>query len=97
MLGLETSLGLVVTHLVNPGVLTLPQMVEKMSLAPARILGVPAGTLSVGAAADITVFDPEEEWTVDVSRFKSKSRNSVLDGVRLTGRAVTTFVGGRQI
>ena len=97
MLGLETSLGLVVTHLVKPGVLTLSQMVEKMSLAPARILGVPAGTLSVGAPADITVFDPEAEWTVDVSRFKSKSRNSVLDGVTLTGRAVTTFVGGKRI
>ena len=97
MLGLETSLGLVVTHLVKPGVLTLSQMVEKMSLVPAQILGVPAGTLSVGAAADITVFDPDAEWTVDVNKFKSKSRNSVLDGVLLTGRAITTFVGGRQI
>ena len=97
MLGLETSLGLVITHLVKPGVLTLSQMVEKMSLAPARILGVPGGTLSVGAPADISVFDPEAQWVVDVSQFKSKSRNSVLNGVTLTGRAVTTFVGGRQI
>jgi dihydroorotase len=97
MLGLETSLGLVVTHLVKPGVLTLSQMVEKMSLAPARILGLPAGTLTVGAPADVTVFDPDAEWTVDVNQFKSKSRNSVLNGVTLTGRAVTTFVGGRQI
>lgn len=97
MLGLETSLGLVVTHLVKPGVLTLAQMVEKMSLAPARILGVPGGTLTVGAPADITVFDPDAEWTVDVSQFQSKSRNSVLDSVTLTGRAITTFVGGRQI
>jgi len=97
MLGLETSLGLVVTHLVKPGVLSLSQMVEKMSLAPARILGLPAGTLTVGAAADVTVFDPDAEWTVDVNQFKSKSRNSVLDGVTLTGRAVTTFVTGRRI
>ena len=97
MLGLETSLGLIVTHLVKPGVLTLSQMVEKMSLAPAKILGVPAGTLSVGAAADITVFDPSAEWTVDINQFKSKSRNSVLNSVTLTGRAVTTFVGGRRI
>jgi len=97
MLGLETSLGLVITHLVKPGILTLSQMVEKMSVAPAKILGVPGGTLSAGAVADVTVFDPEAEWTVDVSAFKSKSRNSVLDGVTLTGRAVTTFVGGRQI
>ena len=97
MLGLETSLGLVVTHLVKPGHLTLSQMVEKMSLAPAKILGVPGGTLSVGAPADITVFDPDAEWIVDVTRFKSKSRNSVLNGVTLTGKPVTTFVGGRQI
>ncbi len=97
MLGLETSLGLVVTHLVKPGVLTLSQMVEKMSVAPANILGVSGGTLSVGAPADITIFDPDAEWTVDVNQFKSKSRNSVLDGATLTGKPVTTFVGGRQI
>jgi len=97
MLGLETSLGLVVTHLVKPGVLTLTQMVEKMSVAPARILGVPGGTLSVGAPADITVFDPEAQWTVDARTFQSKSRNTVLDGVTLTGRPTATFVGGRQV
>ena len=94
MLGLETSLGLVITHLVKPGHLTLSQMTEKMSLAPAKILGVPGGTLSVGAPADITVFDPDAEWIVDVNKFQSKSRNSVLSGVRLTGKAITTFVGG---
>ncbi len=97
MLGLETSLGLVVTHLVKPGILTLSQMVEKMSLAPARILGLPAGTLSVGTPADITIFDPDAEWTVDVNAFQSKSRNSVLDGARLTGRAVATFVDGKRV
>jgi dihydroorotase len=97
MLGLETSLGLIITHLVKPGHLTLSQMVEKMSLAPAKILGVPGGTLSIGEPADITVFDPDAEWTVDVNKFKSKSRNSALDGVTLTGKAITTFVGGRQV
>ncbi|MBV9852659.1 MAG: dihydroorotase [Armatimonadetes bacterium] len=97
MLGLETALGLVITHLVKPGVLTLAQAIEKMSTAPARILRVLGGTLSVGAPADITVFDPDAEWTVDVSQFKSKSRNSVLNGVTLMGRPVATFVGGRQI
>lgn len=97
MLGLETSLGLVITHLVKPGHLTLSQMVEKMSVAPARILGVPGGSLSVGAPADITVFDPDAEWTVDVNKFKSKSRNSVLGGVTLTGKPVMTFVEGRRI
>ena len=97
MLGLETCLGLVITHLVKPGHLTLSQMVEKMSLAPARILGVPGGTLSVGQPADITVFDPDAEWTVDINQFKSKSRNSVLHSVTLTGRSERTFVGGREI
>ena len=97
MLGLETSLGLVITHLVKPGHLTLTQMIEKMSVAPAKILGVPGGSLSVGAPADITVFDPDAEWTVNVNEFKSKSRNSALGGVTLTGRPITTFVGGRQI
>ena len=97
MLGLETSLGLVITHLVKPGHLTLSQMIEKMSVAPAKIMGVPGGSLSIGAPADITVFDPNAEWTIDVNKFKSKSRNSVLDGVTLTGKPITTFVGGRQI
>ena len=97
MLGLETSLGLVITHLVKPGHLTLSQMVEKMSVAPAKIMGVPGGSLTVGAPADITVFDPDAEWTVDVSKFKSKSRNSVLNGVTLTGKPVMTFVGGQRI
>ena len=97
MVGLETSLALVITHLVKPGVLTLAQMVEKMSVAPARILGVPGGSLHVGMPADITVFDPNREWTVDVNAFLSKSRNSVLNGVGVTGRATATFVGGRQV
>ncbi len=97
MLGLETSLGLVITHLVKPGHLTLSQMVKKMSVAPAKIMGVPGGSLTIGAPADITVFDPNAEWVVDVTKFKSKSRNSVLDGVTLTGKPLMTFVGGRRI
>jgi len=95
MIGLETALALVTTHLVKPGVLTLSQMVEKMSSIPARILGIPGGSLSLGEAADITIFDPEGEWTVDVNRFKSKSRNTVLDGARLFGKPIATVVGGK--
>ena len=97
MLGLETSLALVITHLVKPGILTLSQMIEKMSLMPAKILNIPGGSLTVGQPADITVFNPDSEWTVDVNQFKSKSRNSVFQGVTLTGRATLTFVGGRRI
>lgn len=94
MIGLETALGLVITHLVKPGVLTLAQAIEKMSTVPARILGIPGGSLAPGAPADITIFDPDAEWTVHVSRFRSKSRNTVLEGARLTGKPVATVVGG---
>ena len=97
MLGLETCLALVITHLVKPGILTLAQAIEKMSATPARILKLDAGTLTLGVPADITVFDPDAEWTVDLNAFQSKSRNSVFHGAALTGRPVTTFVGGRQI
>jgi dihydroorotase len=95
MIGLETALGLVVTYLVNPGVLTLAQAIEKMSTAPARILGIPGGTLAVGSAADVSVFDPMAEWTVEPDKFKSKSRNTPLGGRKLKGQAVVTIVGGR--
>jgi dihydroorotase len=94
MLGLETALGLVITHLVKTGVMTLSEMIEKMSVAPASILRIPGGNLSVGSVADITIFDPDAEWTVDVNAFQSKSRNSVLHGVKLTGKAIKTIVGG---
>jgi len=95
MLGLETSLGLVITHLVNTGVLTLSEAIYKMSTAPAKIMNVPGGSLAIGQVADVTVFDPAAKWTVDSRLFKSKSRNTVLDGVELTGKPVRTFVGGR--
>lgn len=95
MIGLETALGLVITHLVKPGVLTLSQAIEKMSTVPARILNIPGGSLAEGRPADITIFDPNAEWTVDVNRFKSKSRNTVLNGVQLTGKPVATIVGGK--
>ncbi|MGO8672020.1 MAG: dihydroorotase [Capsulimonadaceae bacterium] len=95
MLGLETALGLTITHLVKPGILTLSQAIEKLSTAPARILRLSGGSIEPGAAADITVFDPDAEWTVDVNAFKSKSRNSVLHGVTLVGKPEFTLVGGK--
>jgi dihydroorotase len=97
MLGLETSLAVTITNLVQPGHLTLSQVIEKMSTAPARILGVAGGTLSVGQPADITIFDPNERWTVDPNKFKSKSRNTVYGGVELIGKPFLTIVGGRII
>ena len=93
IIGMETSLGLCL-RLVDEGVLTLPQLIQKMSCAPAAILKVPGGTLEQGAPADITVIDPERKWTVNVDAFKSKSRNCPFNGWELKGKAVMTIVGG---
>lgn len=95
MLGLETSLGLAITHLVKPGHLTFSDLIAKMSVAPAAILGGKGGRLAKGDLADVTIFDPDESWTVNVNEFRSKSRNSVLNGVVLTGRPIGTIIGGR--
>lgn len=95
ILGLETALALVVTQLIEPGYLSWPQAIEKMTINPARILGLEKGTLNVGADADVTIIDPNHRWTVDPALFQSKSVNSPFGGWELTGRAETTIVGGR--
>lgn len=97
IVGLETILGLTYTNLVLPGILTPRQMVEKLSIHPNRILGLPGGTFEAGAPADITIFDPEAEWTVTPSEFHSKSVNTPFGGMSLKGRAVATIVDGRRI
>jgi dihydroorotase len=94
IVGLETALGLVVQQLIEPGHLTWPQVIEKMTINPARILGIEKGTLAPGADADVTIIDPELAWTVDPSRFRSKSSNSPFAGRVLRGRAETVIVGG---
>ena len=94
IVGLETSVGLAF-KLVQDGVLSIPQLIERMSMAPARIIKSGGGTLSVGAVADITIIDQNVEWTVNAGEFKSKSRNTPYGGWKLTGRAVQTIVGGR--
>jgi dihydroorotase len=93
MIGLETSLGLGL-RLVAEGVLSLNQLVAKMSTNPARILKIQKGTLRLGADADVTVIDPDEEWTVDTRTFQSLSKNTPFNGWRLRGRAMFTIVGG---
>ena len=93
--GLETSLGLVVSELLGNKILSLNQLIEKMSLNPARILGLKKGTLSIGADADITIVDLNREFTVDTSKFNSKSCNSPFNGWKLKGKALYTIVGGR--
>jgi dihydroorotase len=95
ILGLETAIGLAVTRLIVPGRIGWPRLIEAMSTLPARILGLSRGTLRPGAAADITIIDPDLSWRVDVRQFRSKSVNSPFDGWTLQGRAVATIVGGR--
>jgi dihydroorotase len=97
LVGLETALGLALTHLVHPGVIDLPTLVQRMSTAPARAFNLPGGFLGAGAPADVTVFDPQWEWTVQPSAFLSKSRNTPFAGRRLRGRAVYTIVHGRMV
>jgi dihydroorotase len=95
IVGLETCLGLVVTKLIEPGILDWPTAIAKMTINPAEILGIPKGTLAVGADADVTIIDPDVHWTVDPHRFHSKSVNTPFTGWQLRGRAETVIVGGR--
>jgi dihydroorotase len=96
LIGLETSLGLSL-KLVHEGVLTLSQLVAKMSTGPARILGVTGGCLCAGQPADVTLIDLNRQWQVDVNEFASKSRNCPFQGWTLKGRAVITMVGGKIV
>ncbi len=95
--GLETAVGLVWTELVQTGILTPAQAVAKMSLSPARILGVPGGVLEVGAPADLTIVDPNRTWEVDVNLLTSKGKNTPFGGRVLKGLACAVVVGGRLI
>src|SRR5216117_2113274 len=98
IVGLETSVGLALDRLVKPGVISLERLVELCSVNPARILALENyGTLRAGARADLTIMDPELTWTFDVSRSKSKSRNTPFDGYEFRGAAVATIVGGRIV
>ncbi|MBY0229433.1 MAG: dihydroorotase [Gemmataceae bacterium] len=94
IVGLETFLPICVKALIEPGVLAWPEMIRKMTLEPARVLGIDRGTLKAGAVADVTVIDPEARWTVDPKKFKSKSANTPYGGWEVTGRAETVLVGG---
>jgi dihydroorotase len=97
IVGLETAFAVNVTWLVAPGIIDLTTLVEKMSCAPARIFRLAGGTLRRGNVADVTVFDPDAEWTIDPSRFRSKGRNTPYSGQKLKGRVHLTVVDGRVI
>lgn len=94
IVGFETSLGLGLEYLVKPGVLTINELISKMAVNPSRILGLNKGNLKVGNAADITIFDYDKEWTVDISKLHSKSKNSPYDGFKLRGKPEYVIVGG---
>lgn len=97
IVGLETALAVLVTHLVTPGIIDYATLVEKMSCAPARIFNLPGGTLRKGSVADVTVFDPAEAWLVEPAAFLTKGRNSPYAGRTLTGRTRCTIVDGRIV
>lgn len=96
MVGFETALGLILKLMADKK-LSWAQLVERMSIAPAKLLGIPGGTLKKGTVADITVIDPQKKWRVDPAQFVSKSPNSPFDGWTLPGRARLTIVEGRVV
>lgn len=95
IVGFETSLALCITNLVDRGYLTLSQVVEKLSLNPSRILNIKQGNIKIGEPANLTVVDPDVEWIVDASKFKSKCKISPFDGKKLRGRVLAVVVNGK--
>ena len=98
IIGLETELGLFLDLLVHKyQTIDISRLIEMCTVEPARLLQIAAGTLSTGAPADVTLIDPDLEWTVTVDQFESASRNSPFEGWKLKGRAVQTIVGGKTV
>ncbi len=97
IVGLETSVALTITELVETGILTPMQMVEKMSYSPAKMLGIDKGTLSIGKAADITIINPSETYSINVNKFVSKSKNSPFHGKQVKGKVKYTIVNGKVV
>ncbi len=96
-IGMETSLAVGITYLVKTGIMSFEQLVEKMSVNPAKILGINAGTLSVGAPADIAIVDIDEVWTVDTEKLHGKSKNTPFKGKTLCGKVKKTILGGNIV
>lgn len=97
VVGLETSLAATVTMLLNTGKITRVQLVELMCVNPRKILGIEGGSLSVGSAADITIFSETEEWTVEPEKLHSRSKNTCFKGITLTGRVKYTLLDGNIV
>ncbi len=97
IVGLETTLALGLDRLVRPGIITLSRLVDLLSCGPARVFGLPGGTLAEGSPGDVTIFQLDRQHTVKATAFRSKGRNTPFDGWKLRGRATQTVVGGRPI
>lgn len=97
IVGLETSVALTVTNLVKKGYLTPMQMAAKMSYNPAKVLGIPKGALDEGKIADITIIDPNKEYTIDVNTFESKGKNTPFDGYKVSGEVEYTILNGKVV
>jgi dihydroorotase len=97
ILGLETTLSLCLDRLVRPGLIGLSRLIELLSTGPARVLGIPGGTLKPDSPADLTLFHLDDEVTVQAASFRSRSRNTPFDGWTLRGRPVATILGGREV
>lgn len=97
VIGLETTLGVVLTALYHEKIIALPDLVGLLSSRPAAILGLPVGSLKVGKPADVTLFDPDAAWEIDPRDFMSKSRNTPFSGWKVKGRAITVIVDGRVL
>ncbi len=97
VVGLETSFAASCTVLVHQQGMPLLELVRRMSTLPAQIVGLPAGTLKPGAAADLVLFDPDKTWTVRREALAGKARNTLFDGVELKGQVVRTILGGRTV
>jgi dihydroorotase len=97
IIGLETSLGLAMTHLVHTGLLTLPQLIARMSTDAAKIFHLQGGNLQKGSVADVVLIDPDRVWTVRAEESFSKSRNTPFAGTQLRGRAIMTIVRGAVV
>ncbi|WP_435015650.1 dihydroorotase [Tundrisphaera sp. TA3] len=94
IVGLETLIPITVMALIEPGHLTWPDVIRKLTVEPAALLGIPKGTLRPGADADVTIIDPATRWTIDPSKFLSKSKNTPYGGWEVRGRAHTAIVAG---
>jgi len=97
VIGLESALPVYVRALIEPGTLDWPDLLARLTINPARVLNLDAGTLAVGAAADVTVIDPNEPWVIDPAHFASRARNCPFAGWKVKGRVKQTLVGGRVV